>query len=261
MGCMDNVLRVPIDLTGLPQFRVMEERLGFAGALAAWFILWRELGYRAQEGGAAGRLELGDVGVVRRELEQCRERPADSESRAGDAAVASRTGAGVSGTVFDLMVEARLLVKDGEEYACPRFAVLHGTQLSPSRSLAQQGGDMRAFSLRQKRAEQVVMQQSLALPESRFVDEEGRPLDGEAVRRVMRLIVSCDNALFREARANHGFTEGLIAQALAVLKKYVDEEIDYVCRSVAKKRGHPALSGMTTEKMLDAFGSLVEKLG
>ena len=53
---------------------------------------------------------------------------------------------------------------------------------------------------------------------------------------------------------------GLVAQALAVLKKYSDEEIDFVVRLVAKRRGHPALGLMTPEKMLASFGELTEKL-
>ena len=85
---------------------------------------------------------------------------ASAESECGKAACASGTAV-APGTAFSLVVEARLLVRDGDEYSCPRFAVLHGATLGNTRSLAQQGGDMRAFSLRQKKANGQVLQQGV----------------------------------------------------------------------------------------------------
>jgi hypothetical protein len=119
---------------------------------------------------------------------------------------------------------------------------------------------MRAFTQRMKKAQGQSFRQSLLINEARFVDDEEKPLSAEAVKRVMRLVVACDNALFKPNRLPFGYTEGLIAEARGVLKKFGDEEIDLVCRTVALHRNHPALNGVTTEKLLPMFDEVVRRL-
>jgi hypothetical protein len=119
---------------------------------------------------------------------------------------------------------------------------------------------MRAYTQRMKKAQSQTFQQSLLISEAKLVDEQGEPLPAEEVRRVMRLIVACDNALFKPNRPPFGYTEGLIQEARGVLKRFTDEEIDMVCRTVALHRNHPSLNGVITEKLLPMFADVVKKL-
>jgi hypothetical protein len=239
---MDSTVKIPIDLMQLPPFRQLRSLLGGTErALFLWWTLWTELGYRMQEGVSPGRLPAGDVPMLLAALEPL------------GGALEERK------LLLEHLVTAKWLRADGADYVCPRFALLHG-DAGAQRTIAQRGGDMKNFYQRQKKAQAQAFQQSLLIPPSRFVNEENQPLDSELTKRVMRVIVACDNALFRESRQPFGFTEGLISSALRVLRKHTDEEIDYVCRTVAKHRYHPVLSGVVTEKLLDQFGEMVAKL-
>lgn len=250
---MDGVLKLPIDLPQLPPFRQLKGVLGWERALGVWFVLWQELGYRCQEGGSPGRLLAGDVPGLKGALEIF------------EAAVPLTPDPSPRGEgnrvdeIFGELVKCRLLVADGEDWVCPRFALLHG-EAHLARSQAQRGGDMKAYLARQKRAEGEVFKQSCLIPEARLVDGEGQPLEADLVKRLMRLIVACDNALFKGTRPHYLFTEGLIADALEVLRKYSEEEVDLVLRTVVKHRNHPALGGMSAEKLLPKFGEIVGRL-
>jgi hypothetical protein len=238
---MDCAVKMPIDLLQLPPFRQLRQLMGSAErALFVWFTLWQELGYRAQEGNCPGRLPAQDAALFTAALEPVER---DPEKRA---------------QLFQHLLTVRLLSQDGPDYVCPRFAILHGQM--GARSQAQRGGDVRAYGQRMEKAEHSAFQQSLLVPPGKLVDGEGRPLPAEQVRRVMRLIVACDNALFKGARPSWGFGEGLIASALRVLQRFTDEEVNQVCLAVARPRNHPALNGVTTEKMLPMFGEMVGRL-
>jgi hypothetical protein len=237
---MDSTVKLPIDLNSLPPFRELKLLLGLERALFVWWTLWQELGYRAQEGNCPGRLPLADVPSFLASLEPTEP---NAEQRA---------------QLLQHLVSVRLLKQDGEDFVCPRFAMLHGEM--GQRSQAQRGGDMRAFKLRMKKAGGQSFQQALLISETKLVDAEGQPLAAEEVKRVTRLIVCCDNALYKDPRPSYGFTEGLIQDALRVLKRFTDEEIDFVCNKVALHRNHPALNGFTTEKLLPVFTDIVQKM-
>jgi hypothetical protein len=240
---MESAIKMPIDLLQLPPFRQLRVALGSPErALFIWFTLWQELGYLAQEGSTSGRLPAAHVPVVLNAFEPVERDP--EKCRA----------------ILAELIASRLLRQDGEDYVCPRFAVMHG-DMTRQRSQAQRGGDMRAFKLRMNRAEGQAFQQSLLIDEGMLVDGEGQPLPPETVKRVTRLIVACDNALFHEVRSQFGYTEGLIQSALMVLNRFTDEEIDSVCRTVALRRHHPALNGLTAEKLLPRFADIAQKLG
>ena len=53
-------LQLPIDLTSLPPFRLLEAALGPARALWLWWVVWRELAYLMEEGCAPGRIRAED---------------------------------------------------------------------------------------------------------------------------------------------------------------------------------------------------------
>lgn len=238
---MESVIKLPIDLDKLPPFRAMRSALGLERTLYVWFVLWQELAYRAQEGNGAGRLPKTELPSFLTALEPVEPDPVKREK------------------LLDQVLSAKLLLPDGDDYVCPRFMVLHG-EMGPQRSQAQRGGDMRAYRQRMKKSEGEAFQQSLLISGGKLVDEEGLPLPAEDVRRLTRLIVACDNALYKSPRPPFAFTEGLIQDARAVLRRFADEQIDYVCTRVALHRNHPALNGLTTEKLLPMFGDIAQRM-
>lgn len=236
---MEAVLKLPSDLPQLPQFRALQRALGDepCRALWLWYGLFQELKYRQDEGGRCGLLPGAEVASVLSSL-------------------------GVDRDFFDRVMVglSRLLVAEGVDFVCPRYVLLHASCAPGGRSREQMGGDMRAFRSRQAGVTERAMQVTLALPGERFVDAEGVALDSDTVRRVTRLVICCDNALYKEPRPTAGFGEGLIQNAVGVLRKFSDEEIDFVCEKVARNRAHPVLVGMTTEKLLPIFGDLVGRM-
>lgn len=231
--------QLPLDLTSLPPFRALEGSLKSHEALWVWWTLWRELSYLAQEGVCPGRVRAEDRPIIERTLGV-----PDQPDLTGE-------------TLWKLLVDSRLLKADGEDWVCVRFAALNGGG-GGSRSSAQRGGDMRAFQARQRRLEGEAFQQGLLLGDKVMVTSDGAKLPEGTQQRVTRLIIACDNALFQAQRAAHGYTEGLVQDALRVLARFSDEEIDRVVRFVASKRNHALLS--TTEKLLPKFAEIVPLL-
>ena len=247
---------MPADVRSLPPFRKLRDGLGSeASALLVWWVLFCEFHYRLQEGETAGRASRAEVAGMLDELRGLlkSEMPKSETAAPDDVWKRDRL------ELERIVMESGLLRGDGDEVVCPRFQALHGAGTG-ARSAAQRGGDLRAFDLRQRRVEEQAFQQSLGIAASKFVDEKGEPLDNEATRRVTRLIVGCDNALFKGSRPPIGFTEGLIQDGLRVLAKYREAEVDALLRHVALARGHPALNGMTTEKLLPQLGEMAGKL-
>lgn len=238
-------LKLPTDLTSLPPFRLLEASLGPARALWLWWTAWRELAYLMQEGLAPGRIRAEDkpgfvaalVMPLGSELNDCK--PAEASEH-----------------LWNLLLSSHLLKPDGEDWVCPRFALL---QEGPShRSAAQRGGDAKAYAARQKQMPGVAFQQALQISETKLVDEHDEPLTKEMRERVTRLVVSCDNALFKNLRPAHGYSEGLVQDALRVLAKFPDEQIAAVCKFVSEHRRNPMLT--TTERLLPVFGEITRML-
>ena len=239
---MEAAFKFPSDLPLLPQFKAVAAAVGVSRAYHIWFILWSELFFRAQEGQSQGRLPGKGVPAF---IQNLAEVEPDAPKRR---------------ELFEqvLVAQAGLLEPDGEDYVCPRFLILNGQAGKPSRE--RMGGNRKEFLRRQRGVAADAMEQSFLLPKDVFVDAEGVPLDGDRVKRVMRLIISCDNALYKPERPKLGYSEGLIQEALKVLARYADEEIDMVVNRLSFHRDHPRLNGMTTEKLLPQFGDMVRSV-
>jgi hypothetical protein len=237
-----NELRLPLDFEQSSIFRRLVELFneGEAGArrraVYVWTMLYRDLAYLAQEGNQPGWIHAKDVPMLARSM-----------------------GEG-EGFIEHLVEPVKLLIKQDEGFICPRFAMLNSSGMAGGRTREQRGGDMRAYNQNQKRAGESLMQQALEIPGENFKDGEGQPLSSDEVKRVMWLIRACDNALFKPERPNFGFRGELVANAAEIVRRMLDEEIDAVCRKVARNRAHPALIGMTTEKLLPGFGQMAGQL-
>ncbi len=233
-----SAVKLPLDLTQIPPFRNLATALGGVGAAhTLWWELWRELGYHAEEGYALGRLPgeavLGFTAAL------------GEQGLAGEAA-------------WGLLLSSKLLLVEGSDYFCPRFAILNGDLRAVKRESL--GGNMKKFHGSQRKAEVNLFQQTLLISGDKFKDAEGVALDPEETRRVTKLIIGCDNALFKNERPSPGFTEGIIQDALAVARRFTDDEINQVLIDVARKRTHPFLNGITTERLLPQFRDMASKL-
>jgi len=231
-------LKLPIDLTQLPQFRRLREMVGSdtGRAFMIWWTLWQELGYRAQEGIAPGRLPEADVpGVV--------------------AAIAAYETSGQSGeAIFKFLGEQRVLVADGKDWVCPRFALLH-PELNPmTRSNAAKGGDKKAFNAKQRESREGALQLGLEINPEKFHDASGNPLLQDEANEVVVFITTLDNALFKQARPTWNFTEALLVNAVETWRKLGRERLNVIAAQLVQKRKHPLLSNMTAERLLEVNG-------
>src|ERR1700723_660878 len=162
-------VRLPLDLTQIPPFREIKGALGAGEAHMLWWELWRELGYHCQEGVTLGRLPNSAVHGFKSALT---EQGLDAEKG------------------FAALVGSKLLVGDEEGYTCPRFTLLNADLKTAGRERI--GAYMKQFNQRQRKLDETVLRQALLISDHKFVDEDGNPLQHEEVRKVQRLIVSCD---------------------------------------------------------------------
>lgn len=243
---MDSTLRMPIDLQQLPPMRALRERHGPARAVFVWWTVWQELGYLMQDGHPPGQVSAEAL-------------PAFLQAFLPEFDGAAAQQLWERDLVQQGERDPRLFRKHGEGFLCLRFAALHGDVPGP-RSREQKGGDLRAFDRRMAAAGPASFQQSLALPAEFLRTAAGEPLPAEMGQRATRLVIACDNALFKPERPGYGWTEGLIQSAVRVLDKFTVEQTDQVCRLIAAHRNHPALSGLTTERLLDQFTDVAGKI-
>jgi len=242
---MNAAAKFPLDLTELSVFRALKEALGgVAPGVHFFWLLWRDLAQLAQEGGPLGRMTPPAQAGFADLLADLRLFPSKADALA---------------FVHGPCVAAALLVRDGDDLVCLRFTNLNADLV---RRVAREslGGKMKAFNAKQSKAEGRIKQLELRVPADAFKDADGSTLDTFTVQRVSRLIIGCDNALLRD-RPPVGWTEGLVQLALGVIRKLTDEQIDYTLRKVVAYREHPALMGLSTDKLLPQFATILGKVG
>ncbi len=240
---MNNTVKIQIDLLQHSQFRELRDIFDPPNAMAALcthYVLYQELASRAQSGEPIGRLRpkavlsfIESLGLIR--------------AITGDLTAPGRAEAFMA----KLTTVTNYLVREGDDYVCPRFS-----QLNPEgdfRSKEARGGDVRTFNKRAARASQTATELSLLLPEEKFVDAAGRKLDRDVIKRLMMLIVNCDGALFLSERQPYAYTEALIQNAQLILAKFTDEQIDHTCRKVARNRFSTTRSLGANTDSLESF--------
>ena len=238
-------IKIPGDVLQSPSFRRLRDSMPVTApddsqnrrAVWIWLTLWLELAGLQAEGGQAGLIPKGMVDSFR----------------------LIWVDADPQGDVMDRLVEFQILIKNGDDYHCPRYASLNGG-MTGYRSQAQRGGDAKRFKQKMAGLEHESMQMGLTLLDKRFVDGEGVPMDPDEAKRVMMLILGCDHALFKEQRQPFAFTPVLMANAATLLRSMTGEEISRGIELIGSRREHPLLAGMTTEKLLPQFGQFVRKL-
>lgn len=242
---METCINLPLDFQQSLAFRRLAEWLERNGvpsadclvrASFAYVAIWVEMGYLARDGREVGRVTQEDALVFVRTL---------STGLGGD--LAQKLWDALPG-------ELRLFSACDGGWQCAEFARANG-HLSPGRLPAHRlGGYMKGFRRAIERAPEIA--QMLLLPPEKLVDESGAALTADEIRRVKWLVTLCDAALGKPTRPAYGYTENLIQLAVRVVRKMTDSQIMAVCEEVVRRREHPALSGMVTEKLLGEFGIL-----
>lgn len=163
---------------------------------------------------------------------------------------------------IEAMVDAGLLVPQGDDYSCPRFAGLH-PHLDPSfRSPGMKGALHHRHRSDLKRFNARVTQVSLFLPPEWFAKPDGQAMSTAETQSVMMVIRAFDGALGRSERPETelGYTQTLISDAFGVLTKHPPELIRTIAEAVLdlreNLRSHPAIPA-TTEQLLPQFDQVV----
>lgn len=236
------VVKLPVDLPQLAPHRAMSRALGSSQAAThVWFVLFQQLLYRLQDGNPPGRLFKNDVPFL-----------VESLPTVGDHNPQE---------IFELLVKPEaetsqsnsLLLREGEDFVCPRFHDLYRST-SLHRSNAQRAADQKHFNQRIKDLPNEVMELGLSLPREKFVDAAGAPLDGPTMQRIIWLIRLCDNALFRPTRPLFQYPESLVQNALLIVRRFTEDEINSIGRTISRNRENPMLIALTTDRLIEPDG-------
>lgn len=222
-------LRFPTDVERTHEYQLLEAKVGEETA-ARWFLrLWVHLGYSAPT--------TGNVGFIPQET----------------AALLAKSVGQEEGSLIKTLLETKWLVAGAGGWNCLRFAMLN-THLKPGFKTQQsKGGHAKAFYKKLETLRADAAMQSLLMPAEMFRRRDGQPLNSAEIQRVMVLVRSLDNALGRSVqRANHEYTEGLIADAYELQDGSTDEQLNQLVMLVFNHRDHPAMPKTTEQLLPDA---------
>lgn len=218
---------MPLDLESRTQFRILEGRIGKERALAAVYLLFRELGYCAQDD------ELGLLGGPRVEL--------------------FRDSIRAICATEDLAVQGCFLRKEeSAAFFCPLFSELNRHLDRHYVPMQKAGGLARAAKCKAQQAEAEAIKQGEMLQPELLVKMEGaesKPMSEAEKNRTLMLIKLLDNVLGRKARMNSEFTPGLIADAYVAMQKADESEVDALVRHFLSTRERRGV-GLRTEDVL-----------
>lgn len=223
MGVLNKII-LPIDFETSQEFARL---VGVCGgdedkAVARYARLFSRCGYAAREGGAPGFIAQQDEGLFKARV----------------------------GIDLKVLTETGLLITKEGGWFCPAFASLNASVDTKEKK----GGLARAYDSRVRKGLGSLDQDVLIIPAQVLVDSAGNPLSKEMCKRVRTLVLCCDSALDKMDRPLWQFSAILVQNALRVLARYTDPQIDCICRQVRMKKEHPFLAGITTEAILAPVG-------
>lgn len=244
-------LHVPLDFERLPEFRLLcaaldrrklppEPKAIEQAAAFLWHRLWVELGYLAQKTNQPGKLTAWGVEELKRSVSP------------------------LYGDCDPLIVlcdgpeECRVLrpVGDGT-FQCDLFA-RHNAHLAGDYLSGAQKGNIKSTIVRQQKLlRKEATQQGVLLRTELFKRRDGMLMDNTEQNKCMILVRNLDNCLRKSARHQSQYTDGMMADAHAVVSRHEHEELlDFYAwlYSVAGKPGIPD----STEKILERFAELWE---
>lgn len=219
---------------------------GCAQALVTdiFFSVFQTLYNSMTEGGQPGQLSLSDRPILISEI--------------------ASSGENGEFVLQQLVGTAKLLVQNDDGFFCPMFERYN--KPGTNTRMQSMGGKQVAFDKRVKKVEAALMGDALKIPAAILIDATGAPLDGVRVKRLQNLIVRCDLALSKQIHAAKDYTAELVQNALPIIDSLSDDQISAINKLVIKHRateqfsGHPALIGLTTEKLLPRFSEMKQTL-
>lgn len=213
-----------------------------------FFSVFQTLYNSMTEGGQPGQLSTSDQPILISEI--------------------AASGENGEYVLQQLVGTAKLLVQNDDGFFCPMFERYNKPGGGNTR-MQSEGGKKVAFDKRVKKVQDSMMGEALKIPAAiltETTDAGGQPLDAAKLKRIQSLIVRCDLALGKQIHAAKDYTAELIANALLVVEVLTDGEIAAIMNLVIKHRatkqfsGHPALIGLTTEKLLPRFMEMKQTL-
>jgi hypothetical protein len=233
-------------------------------AVFTYVKLFVELGYRARDGGPAGVMDEEEMKGFVESLPGNGQDGQDGRECGGRDARAP----GV-----DALVKCKIVQVVEGKFVCPRFIELNKHLMPGERSMAQRGGDMRAFRKGADKAQSKALELGFALSPEKLLDRDGNPHPAHLQQSAMVLISMLDKALYLGDRPAYLYTVELIQNAVAVLREHgadaaepearrlAVEKIDRMVELIAKRRGHPRLTGERPETLLPVMANVVRSLG
>lgn len=242
--------KLPVDYERLPEFRLLVDEVkalksdndcrGCEVQTASYLIsrLFVDLSYLAQQTNQPGLLTVSGASLF----------------------VASLCSAFSTDRVLPMLSRAGLLTPRGEEYFCERFA-RHNEHLAGDHVSGVHRGAARSALVRQKH--QIAAEanhQAMLLPETIWRDKSGLEIPAHEINQLMTEILTLDRILKRPARHKSEFSEGLVADALEVVRRHAPEQLQsfhYWLLDVRDKSVIPK----TAEQILARWGELIELMG
>jgi hypothetical protein len=239
-------LKLPLDFERLPEFWQLEEalrevRAGFRVpglgsrellegeiqqmAVLLWLRLWIVLGYLARTTNRPGWLNAAGVRQMNAAFHQFGEEcpPTGVLEKSGLLKGEPRPGNAVAG-----------------EFYCDLFMATNAHLAGDYVSKEKRGNLRSALSRGRQEIAQAAMMQAQLLPPEIFRRRDGAAMDQRTVDRCMVLIMTLDRCLQARRRASGLFTQGLLADACAVLEATPAEELTEFYHWLQEHVSHPA---------------------
>lgn len=239
-------LRQPLDFERLSEFRTLVSalsqranpkfatpKLNEAVATFIWSRLWVELGLFAQSNNRPGYLTPADLANFERTI----------DGLFGEDCPPS-----------ELLKSARILepVEGTSDLFCPWFARLNKHLAGDYKSKEEKGNVASAIVRGQKQLTIDAIAQGTFLPPEIYKKRDGTPMIETEKNRSLVLIRNLDNSLSAPARKPMQFTEGLIADAHAVIAVYSAEDLKKFYIWLALHKDRPNIP-KTAEQILREF--------
>ena len=249
---MSEDLHVPIDFERLHEFRLLtaalqrraadgnkaEPRTVQAIAVFLWMRLWADLALLAKTTNRPGLLIQNAKVMFEESVDPL---------------------FGQDCNPIELLVEAQILERRGEDFFCGRFARANAHTAGDYVKREMRGAAASALERGKYHIQRDALSQAMLLPPEQFKKRDGSPMRSTEINRAMVIIKTLDNCLKRsQNRSAQDYGEALLADADAVAQAYADREevLKEVYIWVMSHRGHAALPD-SAEKILADFERIV----
>lgn len=244
------VLHLPLDFEQLPEYWQLREALASSSKAgtsprqieqSASFLFSRlmvTLGYQARSTCQPGRLTKGGVSQLRQSVDPLY---------------------GDDCNPVNLLESSGLLTSDGDGWNCPLFARLNPHLSANYKPSHIKGNERSRLAATMKNIPGEAAQQAVLLgmtqPEV-FKKRNGEKMAQPEIQRCIIMIRTVDRCVGQKERTSSGFSEGLMATALAIVEQHDAEVLKKFYFWLVGQRENPAV-GKTTEEVLAQIETLL----